>query len=112
MRKPQFTEDGIRHATINGHRFHLRLTDPGKDNFLWIDGFHPPMVLDQVAAEFVGHIIDGMRRFQSGKRDGADQVTAYVLDRMQERYTRRFPRRSISRDRLKSDLDRIFGTLM
>ena len=27
-RKPHFTQTGVRHATINGHRFHLRLTDP------------------------------------------------------------------------------------
>ena len=52
-RKPHFTRTGVRHATINGHRFHLRLTDPTEENFLWIDGKSPPLVLDQVAAEFL-----------------------------------------------------------
>ena len=27
-RKPQFKSGGVMHATINGHRFHLRLKDP------------------------------------------------------------------------------------
>ena len=43
-RKPHFTQTGVRHATINGHRFHLRLTDPTDENFLWIDGKSPPLV--------------------------------------------------------------------
>jgi len=48
-RKPQFRSDGVQHATINGHRFHLRRKDPTKDNFLWIDGRQPPIVLDRTA---------------------------------------------------------------
>jgi len=35
-RRPQFTNDGVRHATINGHRFHLKIDGQGKHSHLWI----------------------------------------------------------------------------
>jgi hypothetical protein len=59
-RKPQFTGDGVRHATLNGHRFHLRLKDPTEDNYLWLDGRSPPLILDRVAADFVAFLIDAL----------------------------------------------------
>jgi len=58
-----FIKSGIVHATINGHRFHLRLKDPTEDNFLWIDG-RILLVLDTVAADFVSYIIEAMWLFQ------------------------------------------------
>jgi radical SAM protein with 4Fe4S-binding SPASM domain len=112
MRKPQYLSEGIRHATINGHRFHLRLTDPTKENYLWIDGTQPPLVLDQVAAEFVAHIIDAMWKYQSGEGDNSQQVIDYVVDKMYQKYHRRLSFRSPSKERIRSDLDRIFGTIM
>jgi len=79
IRKPQFTNDGIRHATINGHRFHLRLTDFTEDNFLWIDGQQPPIILDQTAAEFVALVIDGMWIYQGGSSED-DRAMGVALD--------------------------------
>ncbi|MFB0519082.1 MAG: radical SAM protein [Acidobacteriota bacterium] len=112
MRKPQFTSEGIRHATINGHRFHLRLTDPTRENYLWIDGTQSPLVLDQVAAEFVAHIIDAMWEFQAGEGDESPKVVDYVVDKMHQKYARPLSLRKVSRKRIRADLDRIFGTIM
>jgi radical SAM protein with 4Fe4S-binding SPASM domain len=112
MRKPQYLSEGIRHATINGHRFHLRLTDPTKENYLWIDGTQPPLVLDQVAAEFIAHIIEAMWEYQSGEGDNSQQVADYVVDKMYQKYHRRLSFKSPSKERIRTDLDRIFGTIM
>ncbi|UCE60433.1 MAG: radical SAM protein [Phycisphaerales bacterium] len=113
-RKAQFIAEGIRHATINGHRFHLRLTDPTRDNFLWIDGQSPALVLDQVAAEFVGHLIDAMWEHQQGAGNESEHVREQVVERMYKRYHRAlaFGKTRVSRERVRADLDRIFGTLM
>ncbi len=113
-RTPRYVAEGIRHATINGHRFHLRLTDPTQENFLWIDGRSPPLVLDQVAAEFVGYLIDSMWKYQQGAGDESDKVRDEVVERMFEQYGRAwaFGRQRVTRQRIRADLDRIFGTLM
>jgi len=113
-RKAQFTQKGIRHATINGHRFHLRLTDPIDKNFLWINGRSPPLVLDQVAADFVGHLIDAMWEFQQGKGDESDKVRKQVVEKMYQQYKTSFAigRARVTRKRIIQDLDRIFGTVM
>jgi radical SAM protein with 4Fe4S-binding SPASM domain len=112
MRKPQFLSEGIRHATINGHRFHLRLTDPTKENYLWIDGTQPPLVLDQVAGEFIAYLIDAMWKFQSGEGDESQKVIDYVVEKMHQKYASRFSLRKVSKERIRADLDRIFGTIM
>ncbi len=111
-RKSRYTDEGIRHVTINNHRFHLRLTDPTKDNFLWIDG-RPPLLLDQVAAEFVGYLIDAMWTHQQGDADGSEQVRSYVVDAMFKKYRRpiALPGKRVTRQRIADDFDRIFGTL-
>jgi radical SAM protein with 4Fe4S-binding SPASM domain len=113
-KKPHFRKEGIRHATINGHRFHLRLTDPGEDNYLWVDGRSPPLLLDQVAAEFLGHLIDAMWEHQQGQGDESEKVRAQVIERMYKRYGSPLGigRRRVTRARLRGDLDRIFGTIM
>lgn len=113
-RKPQFKSDGVYHATINGHRFHLRRKDPIKDNFLWIDGQQPPLVLDQTAAEFVTHLIDAMWLYQQGDGDESDAVVNYVVTKMSQKYVKRFAlgSRLVTRERIMADLNRIFGTLM
>lgn len=112
MRKPQYLSEGIKHATINGHRLHLRLTDPTKENYLWIDGLQPPLVLDQVAAEFIAHIIDGMWKFQAGEGDESQKVIDYVIEKMHRKYYRRFSLKKITKEQIRADLDRIFGTIM
>ncbi|MBN1919442.1 MAG: radical SAM protein [Verrucomicrobia bacterium] len=113
-RKPQFTTDGIRHATINGHRFHLRLTDPSELNPLWIDGQSPPLLLDQVAGEFVALLIDAMWKFQQGVGDESPRVRQNVVDAMYAKHGRFFalPGRRVTRRHIDADLDRIFGTMM
>jgi len=113
-RKPQFVPDGIRHATINGHRFHLRLTDPTEDNFLWIDGQSPPLVLDQVAADYVALLIEGMWQYQQGEGDESDMVRDFVTGQMFKKYGRRvaLPGRRVTRRKISADFDRVFGTLM
>ncbi|SYZ73426.1 Radical SAM additional 4Fe4S-binding domain-containing protein [Candidatus Zixiibacteriota bacterium] len=112
--KPRFKSDGVHHATINGHRFHLRLKDPIRDNFLWIDGQQPPLILDQTAADFVAFLIEAMWLYQQGDGDESDAVMKYVVDKMSAKYTRKFSlgRGRVSRDMIFSDLNRIFGTLM
>ncbi|MBM4019213.1 MAG: radical SAM protein [Planctomycetes bacterium] len=113
-RKPQFAGDGVRHATIGGHRFHLRLRDPTADNFLWIDGRSPPLVLDRVAADFVALVIDAMWQWQQGEGDQSQQVRQQVVERMYRKYGRRFALGGarVAPERIAADLDRIFGTLM
>ena len=112
--QPRFGTDGIHHATINGHRFHLRLKDPTRDNFLWIDGRQPPLVLDETAAEFVRHIIDGMWLYQQGDGDNSEAVINYVVDQMAKRYVRRFTWGNwrVTPEKIKSDLHQMFGILM
>lgn len=113
-RKPQFTGDGVRHATLNGHRFHLRLKDPTEDNYLWLDGRSPPLILDRVATDFVALLIDALWEVQAGEGDQSAQVRQQVVDRMFVKYGRRFAfgRARVTRERIASDLDRVFGTLM
>lgn len=108
-RKPHFRSDGIHHATINNHRFHLRL-NKGDQHHLWIDGRQPPLILDQTAADFVAYIIEGMWLYQRGNGDNSQQVIDHVLMAMQKKYDRRI--RKIAPDRIRTDLDRIFGILM
>jgi len=104
----------VLHATINGHRFHLRRKDPTADDFLWINGFQPPIVLDRTAAEFVTHLIDAMWLYQRGDGDESPAVTDYVVNKMAEKYSRGFVpwRRRVDRGKIRADLDKLFGTLM
>jgi radical SAM protein with 4Fe4S-binding SPASM domain len=112
-RKPQFRSDGVLHATINGHRFHLRRKDPVKDNFLWIDGMQPPIVLDRTAAEFVSHVIDAMWLYQQGDGDESQAVIDYVVGKMVEKYSGGVtPWGKVKREKILADLNRLFGTLM
>jgi radical SAM protein with 4Fe4S-binding SPASM domain len=113
-RKPHFRDDGVLHATINGHRFHLRRKDPTKENFLWIDGMQPPIILDRTAAEFVAHLIDAMWLYQQGDGDESQAVMDYVVGKMAEEYSKGFVplRRKVKRERILGDLNRLFGTLM
>ena len=70
VRKPQFKKFGIRHATINDIRLHLRWTDPTEQNFLWINGTSgPPLILDQTDADMIAFLIDGMWLYQRGDAD-------------------------------------------
>ena len=113
-RKPHFRNDGVLHATINGHRFHLRRKDPTKDNFLWIDGRQPPIVLDQTAAEFVSHLIDAMWLYQQGDGDESQAVIDYVVGKMAETHSKGFVpwRKKVKREQILADFNRIYGTLM
>jgi radical SAM protein with 4Fe4S-binding SPASM domain len=112
-RKPQFLSDGIKHATINGHRFHLRLKDPIKENFLWVDGTQPPLILDKVAADFVSLLIDAMWLFQQGEGDESPKVINYVVEKMHEKYGRqRLGLKKVTKRRITADLHRIWGTIM
>ena len=112
-RKPHFRNDGVLHATVNGHRLHLRRKDPAEDNFLWIDGMQPPIVLDRTAAEFVSHLIDGMWLYQQGDGDESQAVIDYVVGKMAEKYSKGFmPWRKVKREKILADLNRLYGTLM
>jgi radical SAM protein with 4Fe4S-binding SPASM domain len=107
---PHFASGGVHHATINGHRFHLRPTEDGA--LLWLNGRQPPYHLDQTAADFVVFIIEAMWTFQQGDGDESEQVVSYVVDQMLAKYGRRRPlRRRVTRTRVTADLHRIFGTL-
>ncbi len=113
-RRLRFTSDGVRHATINGHRFHLRLKDPIRDNFLWIDGQQPPLILDNTAADFVAYLIDAMWLFQQGDGDESEAVLNYVIDKISAKYIGKFTpgKKRLSREIISADFNRIFGTLM
>jgi len=112
--KQKYLGEGIRHATINGHRLHLRLTDPCEQNYLWINGRSPPLVLDQVAAEFVGLRNDAMWKHQQGSGDKSDEVRDHVVQAMYKRYKTPFAIGAgrVTKNRVRLDLDRIFGTIM
>ena len=110
-RKPQFANNGVHHATINGHRFHLRPTQEGA--ILWLDGKQPPYLLDQTAADFVRLTIEAMWRFQQGEGDESNKVTEYVVNEMIKKYRQPLALRNrLTRERVKADLDKLFGTLM
>jgi len=113
-RKPRYAHEGIHHATINGHRFHLRLTDPTEKNFLWIDGRSPPLVLDQVAAELTALMIEAMWSFQLDEGDRSEQVRRQVMEKVYKRYGSPFAvrRKRVTRQRIAADFDRLYGTLM
>jgi radical SAM protein with 4Fe4S-binding SPASM domain len=112
-RKPQFRDDGVLHATINGHRFHLRRKDPSGDDLLWIDGMQPPIILDRTAAEFVAYVIEAMWLYQQGDGDESQPVIDFVVRKMAERHSGGVvPWRRVTRERILADLHRLFGTLM
>jgi len=113
-KRPPFVVEGISHATMNGHRFHLRLTDPTEKNFLWIDG-KAPLILNQIAAEFVYYLIKAFWEFQQGEGDESAAVIQYVVDKMYERYGQVLAlpgRPRVSRERIRRDLDTVFLQLM
>jgi radical SAM protein with 4Fe4S-binding SPASM domain len=113
-RQPRFTQDGIRHATIGGHRFHLRLKDPTDDNFLWIDGRSPPLILDPVAADFMAFTIEALWKFQQGEGDESGRVRRHVVDAMYRKYGRWLAvgKHRVTKRRIAADLDRVFGLVM
>lgn len=109
-RKPHFTGAGVHHATINGHRFHMRPLPDGA--LLWLNGRQPPYRLDQTAADFVTLLIDAMWRFQQGEGDESEQVRQHVVDGMLNRYRRPLALRNrVTRNRVNADLDRLSGIL-
>ncbi|MFA6437506.1 MAG: radical SAM protein [Candidatus Paceibacterota bacterium] len=104
-RKPHFETDGIHHATIRGHRFHLRLKDPISDNYLWIDG-KTLLVIGPRDANFVRYIIEAMWKFLNGEGDRIEEAANWIVDQMKKMYPK------VNRRRIRKDLDRIFDTLM
>lgn len=108
---PQDAPGGVRHATINGHRFHLRPTSKG--GLLWLDGRQPPYLLDATARDFVVLLLEAMWWYQQGDGDETDQVVRHVVDGMVAKYRRRLSLRNrVTRERVTADLHRLFGTLM
>jgi len=103
----------VLHATINGHRFHLRREDPTRDNFLWIDGRQPPIVLDRTAAEFVSHLIDAMWLYQQGDGDESQAVIDHVVGKMAAAHSKGFMLGigKVKRERILADLNRLYGAL-
>lgn len=112
MKNP-FEIDGVRHATINGQRLHLRLSPESEHSLLWINGLQPPLLLDVTAASFVANLIDAMWKFQQGDGDESEAVINYVVEKMHEQFFhgKTFGERKRKR-KIRADLDRIFGTLM
>jgi radical SAM protein with 4Fe4S-binding SPASM domain len=108
-----FTEGGISHATINGHRFHLRVKDPTKENFLWIDG-RMLLVLNGIAADFISAVMKAMWKFGQGQGDATQPVREDVVEWMYGKYGAQFilPLGIVTRTRLRRDLDNVFGTIM
>lgn len=112
MRKEHFAQGGVKHATINGHRFHLINHDGA--NYVFINGSQPPLILDQTAADFMAHLIDAAWKFsQTGETDQSDQVREYIVNKMVETYRRPLSLRNrVTRERVGADLDRFLGTIM
>ncbi len=114
-KKPPFEESGIRHATVNGHRLHLRPNAQGNHGFLWIDGKQPPLILDLTATEFVAHTIEAMWKFQHGQAlDRSSLVSDYVVETMYKRHggLLQIGKKRVTRKKIRADLDRLFGTIM
>jgi radical SAM protein with 4Fe4S-binding SPASM domain len=111
MIKP-FIKAGISHATINGHRFHLRVKDPTKENFLWIDG-RTLLVLNRVAADLVSAIIESMWKFGQGSSDTSESVRNYAIEQIYAKYGGQFilPFGRVTRNRISRDVDRVFGMI-
>ena len=105
---------GVKHATINGIRFHLRTVDPTEDNFLWINGKQPPIILDKTAADFVAYMIEAMWNFQQGSGDESTAVMNYVVEKMYMKYKRliALPGKMVTRNKISADFHKLFGTLM
>lgn len=113
-RKPHFQSDGVHHATINGHRFHLipGVTDHHR---LLIDAKPPMLILDDTAYNFVRFLIDAMWMYQRGEGDESASVINYVVDQMFSKYgqpkkLRRKP--VVTRAMIHTDLDKIWAALM
>lgn len=110
-RKPPFESEGVHHATINGHRFHLRPSNGGQ-NLLWING-QMPLVLDVTATRFMIFIIDAMWRLQRGEGDRTDDVVRYVVQKMHEIYgKKRIGKKAITQSQIRDDLHRFYSTIM
>jgi radical SAM protein with 4Fe4S-binding SPASM domain len=102
---------GVHHATINGHRFHLRPISEGA--LLWLDGRQPPYLLDTTARDFVMLLMEAMWHFQQGDGDESEQVIRFVVEGMLAKYRRRLALRNrVTRARVTTDLHRLFGALM
>jgi radical SAM protein with 4Fe4S-binding SPASM domain len=107
-----FKPGGILHATINGHRFHLRLKDPWELNPLWIDGQHM-LLLDKVAAETFAYIIEGMWQFQRGAGDRSEDVRNFAVEMLYKKYHKSFMLfNRVTREKIRANVDRIFGSVM
>lgn len=114
MKKAHFENIGVRHATINRHRFHLITNGQDGHGHLWIDGRQPPLILDNVATAFVSHLIDAMWQYQSGDGDQSEQVINYVVEKMYETFGSPFAigSKRVTKKRIRKDLHRIFGLLI
>lgn len=112
-RKPQFSSDGILHATFNHHRFHLRHSTKG-DHLLWINGQQPPLILDDTAADFVTYLVEGMWLYQHGDGDESSAVAEFVVDKMYRKYHRPLAigKGRVTKERIRADLNRLYGTLI
>jgi radical SAM protein with 4Fe4S-binding SPASM domain len=94
------------------------MSDPGSMNLLWIDGRNPPLLIDNVAADFVSCIIDESWRAHDlgNTEDGVSIfVRTNVVDSMYAKYggKRLFTKKpAVTRQTIAEDLDRIFGILM
>jgi radical SAM protein with 4Fe4S-binding SPASM domain len=82
-------------------------------NLLWIDG-KAPLYIDNVAAQFLSHLIDAMWQFQQGQGDESEKVVAYVVEKIYGQYDRFsiLPWKRVTREKIQRDLDRLFGLLM
>ena len=106
-----YVNAGVHHATItdkdgNKSRIHLRVNPDAGLNLLWINGQAPPLLVDNVAAEFIAHIIEGMWLYQCQEGDESPKVIEHVLTSMSQHYP------SVSKEILKKDLHKIYGLLM
>lgn len=106
---------GILHATINGHRYHLRVTEPDKENFLWIDGQNPPLLLNQTHAEMVALVIEACWNFNNEKTSQvlSNKIRDFVTDQIYAKYGRLIDFRKIpvTKEQIRHDLIQLFITL-
>lgn len=111
-KKSRYRSDGVMHATLNGIRIHLRRTDPTKENFLWVNGLQPPVVVDKTAADFIEALIKWAWELSRAGTISTDELIGRVVDEIVEKYRKKkFFEKPLSRERVERDFRRTLGTI-
>ncbi len=111
--RSRYRSDGVMHATLNGVRIHLRRTDPIKENFLWVNGLQPPVVVDKTAADFIEALIKWAWELSKSDTISTDDLISRVVSEIVEKYQGKgLFAKPLPRERVERDFRRVLGTIM